>query len=81
MNAEYDFEAYAVGIVTASACSTLSLEDTTQQMNLEHPTGLESEWEVATQDDGTLEPFRGGLLNGGPCDRHPATHKHWLFHC
>lgn len=78
---EYNFEAYAVGIVTASVCSTLSLEQTTTELNLEHPTEIDTPWEVATLDDGALEPFRCGTLNGGPCDKYPATHKHWLFHC
>ena len=70
------FEAYSVGLVSASACSSLSPEETEKQMNAEHPTGIGSDWTLA--DD---EAFSTGQPNPCPCEISPETHTHYLFHC
>ena len=71
-----DFEAYLVGIVYASVCSALSLEETTARLNAEHPTGIRSQWELSPD-----KKFASGGDNPCPCDRAPTTHKHYLFNC
>lgn len=74
-NPEGPFTAYAVGLVYASACTSLSLAEATRRMNAEHPTGIESRWTVASED------FASGDQNGRPCDQRPDTHRHLLFSC
>lgn len=71
-----DFEVYSLGLVAASVCSSLSLEETKKRLNEEHPTGIESQWELSKD-----KQFRGGQPNPCPCDQHPETHKHYLFNC
>jgi len=71
----YEFRAYAVGFVSASVCSALSIEETAKRLNYEHPTGI-GPWTLATErefNDGTPMPCE--------CEDYPATHKHYLFHC
>lgn len=70
-----DFDAYAVGLVYASVCSSICERETTWRLNVEHPTGIPSAWAVAD------EPFRTGEPNPHPCERAPDTHKHYLFVC
>jgi hypothetical protein len=69
------FTAYAVGLCYASACTSLTDDEATAQMNTEHPTGIDSAWEIAN------EPFASGDPNGRPCDQHADTHRHILFTC
>lgn len=71
-----DFEAYAVGVVCASVCSSLSLEETTGRLNEEHPTGIHSGWALSKDP-----AFKTGESNPKPCERSPTTHKHYLFNC
>lgn len=71
-----DFEAYAVGTVSASVCSSLSLEETEKRLNLEHPTGISSDWKLSEDTE-----FAQGQSNPCPCERNPKTHKHYLFNC
>jgi hypothetical protein len=68
-----DFVAYAVGLVYASACTTLPDELAASRMNVESP--APHGWAIAD------EPFANGDLNGRPCDQHPDTHRHLLFVC
>ncbi|HEX6970501.1 MAG TPA: hypothetical protein VF174_17040 [Micromonosporaceae bacterium] len=75
-DAPYEFRAYAVGLCSASVCTSLSDEEATERLNSEHPTGISSRWEVA--DDPT---FSDGRPNPLPCDDYPDTHRHILFHC
>jgi hypothetical protein len=70
----YDFCAYAVGLCYASVCTSLSLEEATQRLNAEHPTGLEHGWKLAA------EAFRTGERNPCPCPDY-AEHWHFLFSC
>jgi hypothetical protein len=72
----YDFVAYTVGVVSASACTSLTDAEATARMNAEHPTGISSRWQVAsdvTFADGTPNPY--------PCRENPETHRHVIFHC
>lgn len=71
-----DFEAYAIGIVSASVCSSLTPEDTLARMNAEHPAGTQHGWALSTDPT-----FRGGKPNPCPCDVAPETHKHYLLEC
>lgn len=72
---EHDFAAYSVGLVNASVCTSLHNAEATFRLNFEHPTGIESRWEIAD------EPFLDGTPNGAPCPHNPGTHRHLLFHC
>jgi hypothetical protein len=69
------FEVDSMGILYCSVCSTLSPEETTAKLNEEHPTGISSGWKLAG------ESFVSGEPNPCPCERHPETHKHYLFIC
>ena len=70
-----EFEAYAIGLIYASCCSSLSAEDTEKRLNAEHPAGTMNGWKIAE------EPFKSGQPNPCPCHDHPDTHKHYLFWC
>lgn len=70
-----EFLVYSVGLVYASACSSLSPEETAERLNQECPTGISSGWYLSS------DPFRTGEPNPCPCGDSPATHKHYLFSC
>lgn len=70
------FYAYAVGLVAASVCTSLSLEEATERLNSEHPTGISSHWQPSKD-----ERFHTGQPNPCPCQQNPDTHKHYLFNC
>lgn len=76
MTASYDFAAYSVGVVCASVCTSLTDEQATDRLNAEHPTGITTRWQVAPD-----ETFATGQPNPTPCEHHPETHRHILFHC
>ncbi|MGR6922602.1 hypothetical protein ACU635_50825 [[Actinomadura] parvosata] len=69
------FDAYSVGLVCASVCTSLTDDQAAARLNEAHPTGITSRWEVAD------EPFANGDPNGRPCPDRPDTHRHLLFHC
>jgi hypothetical protein len=71
-----EFDAYAVGLISASVCTSMSIEEATRQLNIEHPTGINSKWVFS--DDPT---FATGETNPCPCDHSPTTHQHMLFNC
>lgn len=71
----YDFAAYAVGLCSASVCTSLPDSQATDRLNGTHPTGIASAWEIAN------EPFANGDANPRPCSNRPDTHRHLLFHC
>lgn len=75
MNKLPDFDAYSVGLIYASVCTSLSLEEATRRLNAEQPTGVQSQWKLATED------FASGEKNGCTCDQAPETHRHLLFTC
>lgn len=69
------FEAYRVGLIMASACTSLDDKEATKLMNQEHPTGISSQWEVSKD-----EKFSTGQSN--PCEcPDKSTHRHVLFEC
>lgn len=70
-----DCSVYSLGFCFLSACSCLTLEETTARVNEECPTGLDWRWELSD------ELFRTGELNPCLCNESPDTHKHYLFSC
>lgn len=70
-----NFDIYAKGLCACSVCSSLSLDDTVDRVNMENPTGISSQWRIST--DG----FADGSDNPHPCEKYPETHKHYLFKC
>lgn len=70
-----DFEVYSVGLVHASTCTSLTDEEATTEINVSHPTGVSSDWQI------TGEAFADGTPNGTPCPVRPHTHRHLLFTC
>lgn len=70
-----EFVAYGVGLVYASACTSLDDEAATIRINHQHPTGIASPWRVS--DDPS---FADGSPNPQPCPD-SATHRHVLFSC
>lgn len=71
-----DFDAYAIGPMVASVCSSLSPTETVERMNTEHPTGISSAWSLAPD-----ERFASGQPNPCACERRPETHRHYLLEC
>ena len=70
------FEVYSLGIVCASVCTSIrDPEAVAETMNLNHPTGIESDWAVS--EDPT---FKGGAPNPCQCEDHPGR-LHWLLNC
>lgn len=70
------FTPYAVGICSASVCTSLPIDEAVARMNEECPTGIESKWALSNDTH-----FRGGAENGCPCTDSPETHRHWLLNC
>lgn len=70
-----DFTVTAMGLVFATACTTLSNDEATNRLNLRHrPTSVGGAWEISptTFDDGKSNPH--------PCDRWPdPERRHILF--
>lgn len=75
MSEPVDFLAYSVGVVYASACTSLDDATATTRMNAAVATGTDTPWRIAD------EPFRTGEPNPCPCNDKPATHRHILFVC
>lgn len=67
---EGHFDAYAVGLYYASACTDLDDQAAVKCMRSQNEMGA---WEIAA------EPFADGKPNGRPCGVRPATHRHVLF--
>lgn len=76
MSDRYEFRAYAVGLCSASACTSLAGEQAAARLNIEHPTGISSQWQVSA--DAT---FADGHPHPNPCEDWPDTHRHLLFVC
>lgn len=75
MNKPKDFEVYSYGLVFASICSTLGVNQTVDRINEELPTGISSGWHLSDENFATGEP------NPHPCNQNPKTHKHYLVNC
>jgi hypothetical protein len=69
------FEAYSVGLVCASVCTNMTVEEATAELNRQHPTGIATRWSLSTD-----KAFRGGEPNPCPCNRHEGR-LHYLFNC
>ena len=72
---ETDFLIYAEGLVSASVCSSLPQEEVEKRMAAQM-CGTASGWVLSK-----APTFRQGQPNPCPCERNPATHKHYLFEC
>ena len=70
------FECYALGLVCASVCTSLTNEEAARRLNALHPTGISSGWEVA--EDATFAD--GETPNPAPCPD-VEGHRHVLFEC
>jgi hypothetical protein len=70
-----DFWPYSVGLCCASVCSAHNVEETTERLNLSHPTGISSRWQLS--EDKT---FKTGEPMPAQCPDHPEN-KHYLFNC
>lgn len=75
MSESQEFTAYAVGVVHASVCTSLSVTEATERLNTEYPTGISSDWKLSD------EAFASGETNPCACHDFPQTHKHYLFVC
>lgn len=69
-----EFEAYSVGLCFASVCTSLTPEAAAEKLNHQHPTGIDSQWELSDED------FSGGQINGCDCPDHKGN-KHYLYVC
>ena len=66
---------YASGLCYSSACTKDSDEVATRKLNLQHPTGIASQWSVDASPT-----FASGEPNPTPCPDDPAR-RHVLFSC
>lgn len=71
-------EVYRAGPVSLSCCAPASMpiDDLTDEVNRQHPTGISSGWSFAVED----KTFATGQPNPCPCERDPDR-RHYLFHC
>jgi hypothetical protein len=72
---ETDFYVLAWGLVAATVCTSLPIEDATKRLNLELPTGISSRWAPAPD-----KTFHTGEPNPHQCAQY-AAHQHVLFQC
>lgn len=70
-----EFTAYSVGLVNASVCTRLPLEAAQARLNQEHPTGIDSQWELSEDKE-----FKSGETNPCQCED-DERNKHYLFSC
>jgi hypothetical protein len=69
---------YALGLVHCSACApvTMAADQIATAVNLKHPTGISSRWQVSDDPE-----FAQGAPNPAPCDQEPEARRHWLMVC
>ena len=71
-----EFEAYGIGLCSASVCTSLSVDEAVVKMNEENPTGISSNWSLSADTH-----FHGGTYtNGCDCPDYPGN-KHYLLNC
>ena len=70
-----EFEAYSIGLVCASVCTSLPVEDAVKRMNEENPAGNNLSWQLSEDKN-----FRDGVANGCDCLDCPGK-KHYLLVC
>ncbi len=63
------------GLVSASVCSTGTVDEAGQWLNGVWPTGISSTWTPAPEPT-----FANGMPQPGPCEA-DAGRTHYLFHC
>lgn len=71
-----DFQVISFGLIYASVCTSLAEQETTERLNVAHPTGLSWGWQPATD-----ERFATGQSNPCECELSPKTHHHVLYTC
>ena len=69
-----EFQIYAKGPIHCSVCTSLSVEEATERVNVENPTGIMSKWKISDENFVTGEP------NPHSCEC-LKTHNHMLFVC
>lgn len=69
------FQTYSVGIVCAGVCTDMDVEEATNQLNQEHPTGIASRWELSKD-----KTFKSGEPMPCPCEQNESF-THYLFNC
>lgn len=67
---------FKVGLLYTAACAPAEMtpEQVGGAVNVEHPTGISSAWQVSEQ------PFEDGP-NPAPCADDPEGRLHWLLEC
>lgn len=70
------FTIYALGPVCASVCTDLTIQEATEKLNEQAPTGITSSWSLSED-----KAFLDGTPNGGACDQESDKYKHYLFNC
>ena len=71
-----EFRCYAISLACASVCTSLSVEEAAERLNLEHPTGIASQWKLSKD-----KTFANGYSHPCQCPDSPHTHMHYLFEC
>ena len=69
------FTAYSVGIVCASVCTDMDVEEATERLNQEVPLDGDLVWALSKD-----KTFRGGEPMPGVCEQDPSR-MHYLFNC
>ncbi len=72
-----DITIYSRGLVVCSVCvpKDMSREDIEQQVNMQNPTGIDSQWKISKD-----ETFKSGEKN--PCECGTAEGRlHYLLNC
>lgn len=72
---DLEFTIYAHGLVSASVCTNLPLNEATERLNRELPTGIPSGWKASPEPT-----FASGDPQPGPCELSDGS-THYLFHC
>lgn len=69
---------YSQGLISMSVCAEkdLTVEEITEEVNAQNPTGISSDWAYAEGEN-----FNSGETNPCLCNQHPDKRKHYLFHC
>jgi hypothetical protein len=71
-----EFQVLTFGLIYASVCTSLGEQETTERLNLTHPTGLSWGWTPSTD-----ARFVTGQPNPCKCEIQPDTHEHRLYTC
>lgn len=71
-------QVYSSGICHCSVCvpKELTHEQIEEQVNLEHPTGINSKWRISKD-----KTFKGGEANPCACNYLPESNLHYLMEC